>query len=514
MIAIYYQISPEKSSVFYPTGGNLNQYLLQKYICFIILSMAKFAVIIFVVTLLTRLFGLNAAGNTWDEYFYYNASRDFAVNLSNRDFNSDKWKSNFEHPPVGKYVYVPAMIWNKYAKPSVADSYRAPRVISAIIGSLTVVMVYLIGARFISQKTGLIATLIYGLLPPVIAYHKIINLDVTMVFFFTASIAAFLECLRSKNEKWLWVSVILGSLAIATKFNAVFLVIPIYGTLILKKRNLQLPNALILFPLLALGTLFLTWPWLWGQAADHFSQTLRHWGGAINENFLGQIGQAPIYYFLVHFGVGIPLLVIALMTLGIFKLAKPAKTLTYVLLLWLAAPFLFSFSHLRQDHIRYILPALPAASLIAAIGFQKLPFQKIAVVILVAYLVFVNARIYPYFLNYYNEIVGGPAGVYSKKLFALGFYGEGIKEATEYVNKIATDGQTVHFEVIPDDVPYLDRPRLTRLDQSGADYLIINSNALSDPKKRSFIDTAGYQEIYAVKANGAPFVWVYTKIKN
>lgn len=496
------------------------------------------ASLFFVGALSWRLWGLDAMGNVWDEYFYYDAARDFARNVVRLDFDANHWQSNLEHPPLGKYVYAPTAIWNKWRQVADRDAYHAPRVISALLGSITVAVVFLIGAKFFSHRTGWLAGLVYALLPPVVAYHKIINLDVTMALFFTLSMYYFLDWVKKeyKSTKPLWLSVISSSLAIATKFNAALMAIIFFGVLVIdqwrlirKSASINLPIPLILMPLISLASLIIIWPWLWSNTLDHFLQTLQHWGGTISEQFWGGYGPAPVWYFVTHFIFGTPAVVLGLLAVGLGRVIKTRKPVGWTLLLWLAAPFFISFYHLRQDHLRYVLAAFPAVALIASLGFWWLVdrFTKgrfwlslIGVLVISYYLLVISYNIHPYYLNYYNELVGGSRGVAAKNLFALGFYGEGIKEATEFVNHTALDGAIVNYEIIPDDAPYLDRPRLTRYDAiahatQGYDYLIVNANALRDDKKRQIIEAAlpNLKKVYTVKAGGAEFVWVYKRKK-
>lgn len=488
------------------------------------------ATVIFISSLTVRLWGLNSAGNVWDEYFYYDAMRDYVRNFTHLDFNADHWMSNNEHPPLGKYIYIPALVWNKASHIGGKDAYASSRFISSVIGSATVMVVFLIGSRFFSKRIGVIAAIIYGLLPPVIGYHKIINLDVTMVFFWTLAMYFFLSWLAEGKIRPLWSAVLLAGLAIATKFNGLLIALVFYPTLIFSQwKNLRatgavaVPLVLLLLPVTSGLILIAVWPWLWQDGLDHFLKTLGHWGGVISEQFLGRHQVPPASYFLIHFFFGAPVVILFLMAIGVFRLVKSLKTAAWSLIFWLAAPFTISLYHLRQDHIRYILAAYPAAALIAAIGFWWLvgfitkkwrlaPYFAVAA--LVSYLGLTVWRIQPYYLNYYNELVGGVSGVAARDFFRLGFYGEGIKEATEYINKTAKDGETIHYEVIPDDAPYLDRPRLVRYDRYGADYLIFNANAAADQKKLQSINLEGYQKVYAVKAQGAEFVWVYQKNQN
>ena len=484
--------------------------------------------VIFIAALSVRLWGLTAMGNTWDEYFYYDAVRSYLHNVTTLDTNAADWNANSEHPPLGKYVYVPAIVWNHAVHADDGHAYDAPRAISALLGALTVVFVYLIGQRYWSRKVGITAALIFGLMPVVLGYSKIIDLDVSMVMFVTLAMERFMAWQKdNSSNRALWWSTLLATLAITCKFNASLIGIVYAGVLLAwwqqqraANTKVTIPLPILAWPVTTVAVLYAIWPWLWSNPVTQFAATLNHWGGVIHELYFGHIITPGPTYFIGHFIVGTPLVVLLLFAVGTIVAFKQRSLKGTTLLLWFVAPFGMSFFHLHQDHLRYVLDAFPAVAILAAIGFWNLveraekpwPWVKsVAFSALTLYLIAVVVNIHPYYLNYYNVLIGGAKGVEHRNLFQIGFYGEGIKEATGYVNRTAGDGETVHYEIIPDDAPYLDRPRLTRLDQNGSDYLIFNQNAREEPKKSQSIRTDGYHSAYTVRAGGAPFVWVYQK---
>lgn len=479
-----------------------------------VFSTVLIAFLIFFFALFIRFQGLNVAGNTWDEYFYYNASKSYLKNLIKLDFRAESWRANYEHPPVGKYVYFPSIILDKLTKTSYAESYRFGRATAAMISSLTVVLIYFIGKRFWDEKIGVLAAVFLALLPPFVAYGKIQGLDATLVLFFTLAVYQFLLALESQRFKNYLLSAIFTGLAIGTKFNALLL-FPLFLVLFLIKKP-KWNWFLFWLPFISLGIVFLLWPWLWQNPRYHLEVTLNHWIGRVGMVFFGQHRILPIYYFLAMFFFTTPLIILVL--LGFFFYKKLFRSNFYNLasVLWFFAPFLISFYHLRQDSIRYVLTAYPPFALIVSVAVWKLlnsqkNWQQLAVIsTLMFYLLAINFSIYPYYLDYYNEAIGGPQYVARKNIFELGFYGEGIKEGLEYINKIAHPGQTVHYEIVPDDAPFR-RSDLIRLDKLGADYLIFNT--VAKRVKHDKIKLDGYHEIYSVKAMGAPFVWVYEKNK-
>jgi hypothetical protein len=116
----------------------------------------------------------------------------------------------------------------------------------------------------------------------------------------------------------------------------------------------------------------------------------------------------------------------------------------------LVIPFVVSFSPVRQDGVRYIMPALLALSLAAAVGVDalvrlssRLKFSWLGAA-LCLYLSLVCGRIHPFYLDYYGEQVGGPERVAAAKQFEVAWWGEGMNEALEYLNANAEPGARVY----------------------------------------------------------------------
>ncbi|MBI3078157.1 MAG: hypothetical protein HYY85_14425, partial [Deltaproteobacteria bacterium] len=69
---------------------------------------------------------------------------------------------------------------------------------------------------------------------------------------------------------------------------------------------------------------------------------------------------------------------------------------------------------------------------------------------LLLYLLLIDLRIHPYYLDYYNELVGGPSGVYQRHLLELAWWNEGTDEAVAYLNQVAPPGRVgLLLEPIP-----------------------------------------------------------------
>jgi hypothetical protein len=130
-------------------------------------------------------------------------------------------------------------------------------------------------------------------------------------------------------------------------------------------------------------------------------------------------------------------------------------TMPLLVLAWLCAPLVVSFSPVRQDGVRYILPSLLALNIVAACGVEALwslvrqarwarAASWAAACTFVAYLAVTCWRIHPYYLDYYGEQVGGVKSVAAGKKFEVAWWGEGMGEALEYLNREAPQNARVY----------------------------------------------------------------------
>ena len=419
---------------------------------------------LFLIVLTFRLWGLNATGVTWDERVYFLAGRHYVWDLLHFNFDQEVWAENAEAPPVAKYIYGMA---NYFVK---GIDYTASRILSAIMAALTCIIVYFMGKQFFKRRVGIMAVLILAFLPPFVAHGKIAGIESPLALFFTLTVYFFLRGIKTGNQLKYLLSGIVCGVALATKFTSILLFVLVFLIFFLakrqelaKKREITIPLGVIFFPVVAVFTFVALWPWLWSSPFSQLMENLTFYQGYsewIREMFLGKIVLPPSYYFLLYFLVTTPLLILVFLISFFHKLVKEKTFYLIVLALWLGVPFLWSFSGIRADGIRYVYPIYPPLSLVAAIGFfhiaDTFPLRRYKRMIgylfsslVVGYLVVTCLIIHPYYLDYYNEIVGGPKNVYRRKWFEIGWWAEGVHEAMEYVMKKAGPDAWVLYKVRP-----------------------------------------------------------------
>jgi tetratricopeptide (TPR) repeat protein len=149
-------------------------------------------------------------------------------------------------------------------------------------------------------------------------------------------------------------------------------------------------------------------------------------------------------------------------------------------------------STLRIGAGRYVIQAWPALLLLAAFSLVTLGERLAALsfqlsrrgraivgaapaVLAVLYTYVALARVEPYPLDYFNEVVGGPSGVAARKMFEVPWWGEGNLAAVRALNRDAARGASVHLTLWPAHTLERLRDDLVPVeDATTADYVLVS----------------------------------------
>ena len=115
-----------------------------------------------------------------------------------------------------------------------------------------------------------------------------------------------------------------------------------------------------------------------------------------------------------------------------------------------------------------------------------------------------SLSVHPYYLDYYNELVGGPEQVERHRWFEVAWWGEGLTEACAFVNRNAPSGAKVMIAANPRHLINL-RPDLSWSSDLGADYIIYN-RTFNEP-----LQAPSFRVVHVVRAGQAPLAWVYAR---
>jgi 4-amino-4-deoxy-L-arabinose transferase-like glycosyltransferase len=471
---------------------------------------------IFLFALVVRLIGLHAAGQTWDEDEYWSSGRNYVLNLLNLDFSEASWRWNHEHPPITKYIAGLGAL--------LTDGYGGARFLFALIGAGTCALVVSIGRRLFCLRVGIFAGAICALTPHLIAHARVVGHETPSVFLWALAVLLALRAAAAETtgvlaRRLLWLGLALG-LAAGTRFTNL-LVVPVAGIALLAAGPIRRWGRIVglgaaIVPLAALATFVATWPLMWRHP---FRQLDAAWDVLkrphLPESFLGgTVIGPPWYYFPAYALATTPVLILILVSASPVRAFLRRERKLIVVLAWLLLPFGVAFSPVRQDGVRYVLPVFLAIALAAGAsldllaGLHRRLGTAVVGTVLGLYLLVTCVRIYPYYLDYYGEQVGGPANVARNKLGETAWWGEGIAEAVSYVNAHAEQGAVVARLVQPAHVTWFRGdlwPRLTD-NPAGAGWIVVNN--LWEASRPARLPP-GATLVHEVRAQGASLVRVY-----
>jgi hypothetical protein len=348
-----------------------------------------------------------------------------------------------------------------------------------VLGNTLVLLLGFLYARsLIGTPAAVVGLLLIAFDPFHIALTRLLHLDGSLSSLLLLSLLAFISYLHRRNIIDLIISGLVAGLSWLTKSPA-FFIIPTVGliTLLDFGKSFSVPNKITLtrriwdylWPLIVWGSVavlifFLLWPAMWvaplqtlesiiGQAQQyavkgHHSPIF--FNGRITES--GDLGIEYFYFYpLTYLWRSTPVVLIGLLAaiLGYFKKREPLNrpetrlAVLGIVIFVLIFTMVMTFGTKKFD--RYLLPVFPPLDILAAIGWvslahwlvEKAPHSSLRysphliLVSLIGLQMFLSLRTFPYYLSYYNPLMGG--GSKAPEVMQIG-WGEGIDQAARYLN--------------------------------------------------------------------------------
>jgi 4-amino-4-deoxy-L-arabinose transferase-like glycosyltransferase len=261
-----------------------------------------------------------------------------------------------------------------------AGLFLAGRLVSALLGTATLPVLYLLGRRLFGRRAGLIAALFYGVAPLAVLHAHFFTVDVTATFFVSLALLWSARLLTSQTWSDYALAALWAGLAAATKYNAgLVMIAPIVAHFLNKAPNACRKHRAAQFVVLvtiALVTFLIACPgpWLnfdafWNGLPGYPSSGLRyelidHSRGGHGYLFTNT-GNGWWYHLAVSlpFGLGLGLLIAGL--IGLVSALRQRTKADWLLLAFFLVYFGISgLSNVR--FARYMLPLFPVFCLWAA----------------------------------------------------------------------------------------------------------------------------------------------------
>ena len=410
--------------------------------------------------------------------------RTFTFSGAAKVFN-ERAAYNPDHPPVGRLLLgVVHTITAAIAPAGARDQYvsiAAGRVGSALAFATTLFLI----STFATRKVGLVAGIASGaallMMPRVVGHAHFGALETMVGMFYTATVLAAAE-LAHADEQPKTSRVVLVGLLIAvtmlTKIQGIFLPVAIVGWLVLSRR-MSAVKPVVIIGVTAAVAFFALWPWLWLEPVDHVMDYLgrtterktvnsfyfgTQYGSPASAD--GSIPAVPWHYAVVTFAITVPVGLQVLGCIGMFgSLRKHMRAWHGCLCCGIAVPLLvFTATRTVYDGARLFLVVYPLWAVLIGVGFNTLwsrvqqsrsRIAKSAFLTLFALQSIGVLTSGPFYLSYYNALVGGTAGANAIGM-EQSYWGEG---ATVELWRHVPEGSTVYV------APVLDMYRLESMEK-------------------------------------------------
>jgi len=361
--------------------------------------------------------------------------------------------------PVGPTLAaVSAKLFSEHLR--LLDRHEGHHLASLLLVGLLLSSVFLFLAIHVGPTTALLSILALVFQPRIWGDAHNNSRDIPHLVFYALTILSFLHGMLIRRAAWLLVSAVLWGLALGSKINAVSVPIVIAPMVISwlraqARRPASIKWSLLAYPFLALGILFLAWPYFWQNPLDRlsdFRSFLVQWGYA--GPMVWQV--SPARDVLVTTPVLTLIFALAGLVTSVWRGHPFGRPAILTLLLWLLVPIVRSSlpGVLNYDVIRRFMEYAPALAIFAGIGGAALiewmsrtrwlsrhRFSwAIRTAVAVGFLSPLVAiwRYFPYEGTYYNILVGGLGGAQRLKLEESTDWGlSGYQEGIDWINRYA-----------------------------------------------------------------------------
>ncbi|MDD3926263.1 MAG: glycosyltransferase family 39 protein, partial [bacterium] len=246
------------------------------------------------------------------------------------------------------------------------------RAVSALLGTLSIGLVFLSARRLGGIKAGIISALLLTFWPIHLVHSHFATVDVTAAFFVALTLWLCLKVYDGEDKALFWAALSAG-LAAATRYNTALVFIAVPAALWLRSpvyRKQDVRRMFLLLPV-ALAGFLLGCPYALLAPAE-FIPAVRHAQGLITSGLGDIFSHTPpgwIYHLTTNFlyGLGLPAMVLAVAATVHGLRSGRGK----VILIW-ALLFYLLIGAAQVKFMRYMLPLTPALAIASGVFIERL----------------------------------------------------------------------------------------------------------------------------------------------
>jgi hypothetical protein len=426
--------------------------------------------------------------------------------------------------------------------PNYLETLRLARRPFAVLTAAATVIVALLAWRLFGAGPAMLTAVLLGLDPFFLAHSVVAHVDSNVTTWITTCILAALIYFWAGGGRWyLALSGAAAGLAFLSKAPSAFLplFIPLValGALVARraiakpKAWLGLAIAGLTWGMLALVVAMTLWPSFRGDPIGTLREMVDYTeavGGSDHENFFfGQpVGDPGPIYYLVCLGFRLsPVSMLGLLLLIVVPLVRrrllpPGGAIRIAYLVAFCVLFVGMMSLAPKKFDRYLLPIFPVLQILAAVGFwitlrwllsQRLNRVMPAVLVVIGALqVLPAAIVYPYYLAYYNPLLGG--GPAARRSIVVG-WGEGLDLVMQHLNTKSDAERLTVAGFYPRVMAAQFKGSILspkQYDEAMADYIVLYVNAMQrDLADRLRTVTRGKRTEMVVRINGIEYARLF-----
>lgn len=457
-------------------------------------------------------------------------------------------------------------------RPFPVSFYVAARFSQAVVTSICLVGIYALARQLLGKAIALIGVSLLMLEPFFLAYQRLITTDALQTSFATLAWLSLLLYLRGTpnprsgpigSRRLLLLSGVSFGLATASKVPTLFVLPALGGWVLLIELGIWAPR----FPRrkwrqvvdggiwggVAIATIFLIWPALWVaplETLQRLAGDLLEEGAGSAQLFLGRLTESPSlgFYPVVLLYRLSPALCLGLLgTAGMvltpsLRRSLPLKReLQAIALIPVSILVVLSLSSSKID--RYIVPFLPELAFLAAVGWygtglqvgqwlhpvlSRWQWSKVkklsriatawAVLLVGMTQLLVLLPTYPYYLTYYNPLLGGAKTAQFNLMMGNG---EGLDQAARWLNQTPAAESTTVASWYSNIFSTYFQGKTLKIDKTDAltnqnlwleahrVVFYINQLQRQFPNPKMLAYFTAQQPLHTVKLNGVEHAWVY-----